>query len=192
MNSQETAADLPPQQGATAAGLMTDQIIDTGPNPADIPATKTTTPSGASHRSRPANTGANYTTEAQNLTSEKPVNPYMPQPPAAQNDLTQDFEILHIEGEGAYISKKTLRHPACQPKSPKGEEHVVSRVPLASKTLRRPSIENKGGRTSILDRLRGSNKDDGRQQSQSQVQTRSLDGQNVDTTIQETMNPGKS
>lgn len=197
---RETAVNLPPPQGASAAGLMTDYGNDSNqPNPADIPVSMTTTPSGVRHGAnklppRPANTMGGYTTEAQTLNTQTSTNPYMPAP---ENQIIQDMQHMSIsEGEGAFISKRTLRHPAdeSQPKQQKGEISPPPKVPLASKTLRRPSSsDGKTGKTGILDKLRGTMSQ--RRQSQPQQQqpyqgepaAMSVD-HGVDTTIDETMN----
>lgn len=199
-SGRETAVNLPPPQGASAAGLMTDCGNKSHQqNAADIPATMTTTPSGARHGAknlppRPQNTIGVYTTEAQNLNTQTSTNPYMPAP---ENQITQDMQNMSIQenGEGAFISKKTLRHPADEPKQQKGEMSPPPKVPLASKTLRRPSSsDGKTGKTGILDKLRGTMSQ--RRQSQPQQQqfyqgedARMSVGQGVDTTVHETMNP---
>ena len=197
---RETAVNLPPPEGASAAGLMTDYGKDSNqPNPADIPATMTTTPSGVRHGAkmlppRPENTMGDYTTEAQHLNTQTSTNPYMPAP---ENQIIQDMQHMSIhEGEGAFISKKTLRHPADEPKpkQQKGEMSPPPKVPLASKTLRRPSSsDGKTGKTGIFNKLRGTMSQ--RRQSQSQQQqsyqgepaAMSVD-QGVDTTVHETIN----
>ena len=197
---RETAVNLPPPQGASAAGLMTDHGNDFNqPNPADIPATMTTTPSGVRHGAkklppRPTNTMGGHTTEAQNLNTQTSTNPYMPAP---ENQILQNMQHMSIqEGEGAFISKKTLRHPADEPKPKQqaGEMPPPPKVPLASKTLRRPSSsDGKTGKTGLLNKLRSTMSQ--RRQSQSQQQ-QSYQGepaamrvdQGVDTTVHETTN----
>lgn len=197
---RETAANLPPPQGASAAGLMSDYGNDSNqPNPADIPAIMTTTPSGVRHGAKKlppsqANTMGGYTTEAHHLNTQTSTNPYMPAP---ENQIIQNMQHKGIhEGEGAFISKKTLRHPADEPKpkQQKGEMSPPLKVPLASKTLRRPSSsDGKTGKTGILNKLRGTMSQ--KRQSQSQQQqsyqgepaAMSVD-QGVDTTVHETTN----
>lgn len=199
-SGRETTVNLPPPHGASAAGLMTDYGNNSNQqNAVDIPATMTTTPSGAKHRAqklppRPQNTIGAYTTEAQNLNTQTSINPYMPAP---ENQITQDMQNMsnHENGEGAFISKKTLRHTADEPKQQKDEMSPPPKMPLASKTLRRPSSsDGKTGKTGILNKLRGTLSQ--RRQSQSQQQqsyqgeySSMSVGQGVDTTVHETMNP---
>lgn len=213
-STTESAVNLPPPQGAAAAGLMTDFSHEStsNANPADMPTTKTTTPSGAPHaQPRPINTGVN-TTQTQSMSTQKPINPYMPQPQniAIQNDLSEDFNNLNIEGEGAYISKKTLRH---QPDIPDLQQEadqpvVQERVPLSSRSLRRPShgreSTGSGFFGKLKDKLKGGDEkyevhnqhsptyqqSNGDYKSQFGGGRETVERRDVDTTVQETINPG--
>lgn len=210
-----SAINLPPPQGAAAAGLMTDYGHHGHPsrgsnaapnlNSVDIPKTQTTLPSsvqpgggvpmgstGDQYRrgsqpmqgqERPMN--SQYTDQAQMMNTQKPGNPYMPQP-VAQDDLTQGLQNLSInrEGEGAYISKKTLRH---QPDIPDLQqeaqvaEPVQERTSLADKTLRRFSLghgqEKESTKTGFLGKIKEKLKgDDHKQQQEYQIQNQQSRG----------------